>query len=64
MEKEVKKECLDVKECLCPFCEEELMASSLQFCKACSALLNYCSTCKIVIERGVTICPRCGASLG
>jgi hypothetical protein len=53
----------EVKECLCPYCEEELMLAELPFCKSCSVLLRYCKTCKIVVEKGVENCPRCGAPL-
>lgn len=63
MKKAAKKKVGKVKECLCPFCEEELMVAGLPFCMACRALLNYCTRCKIVVEKGVKTCPRCGGGL-
>lgn len=64
MKKAVKKKETKEKGCLCPFCEGELLVAGAAFCQGCSALLSYCSTCKIMVERGVKNCPRCGAPLG
>ena len=58
-----KKKEEGIKGCMCPFCEEELVAEGSPFCVACRALMNYCRTCKIVVAKGVKECPRCGGAL-
>lgn len=63
MKKPVKKKAEAAKKCLCPFCEEELMGEGSPFCMVCRAIMKYCTTCKIVVEKGSTICPRCGGAL-
>lgn len=63
MKKAVTKKTAANKKCLCPFCEDELMAEGSPFCNACRTLMNYCVTCKIVVERGAKTCPRCGGVL-
>lgn len=63
MKKAVKKKAEGTKQCLCPFCEEELIGAGSPFCVACSALMKYCANCKIVVEKGVKVCPRCGGPL-
>jgi hypothetical protein len=58
-EKKVKKE----KKCLCPYCEEEVIASC-PFCEACGAVLSYCVRCQIMVpDKEATKCPECGAPL-
>ncbi|MDP2719025.1 MAG: hypothetical protein Q8P44_04225 [Dehalococcoidia bacterium] len=64
MQKGGKKEKPEVKECLCPYCEEETIDADLPFCQACKALMSYCYNCEIVAEKGLQTCPRCGEPLG
>ena len=59
-----KKGTTEEKGCICPFCEGEFLVAGAAFCQACSVLLSYCTRCKIVVEKGVKNCPRCGSPLG
>ncbi|MBC8276238.1 MAG: hypothetical protein H8E40_14890 [Chloroflexi bacterium] len=51
------------KRCLCPYCEE-LVIASCPFCEACGAVLSYCVSCQIMVpDKEATKCPECGALL-
>lgn len=47
----------------CPYCEGEILASELPFCKPCDVILLYCPVCEMAVEREATICPQCGGKL-
>jgi hypothetical protein len=49
--------------CLCPYCEEVVIASC-PFCHACGSALSYCVNCQIIVpDVNATKCPECGAPL-
>jgi predicted RNA-binding Zn-ribbon protein involved in translation (DUF1610 family) len=57
-EKKAKEE-----KCLCPYCEEEVIASC-PLCHACGAVFSYCVSCQIVVpDEKAAVCPECGAPL-
>jgi hypothetical protein len=47
----------------CPYCDGELLASDLPYCKPCGVTLRYCPTCQIAVEREAEVCPKCGGKL-
>lgn len=59
-----KKKPVKEQKCFCPYCDEEIILSDAPWCQACKIVFLRCDTCGItVLERGVTICPLCGATL-
>jgi hypothetical protein len=63
-EKNVKKAAANKeKRCLCPYCEEVVIASC-PFCEACGSALSYCVSCQLmVLDEKTTACPQCGGPL-
>ncbi len=49
--------------CMCPFCETELTEEGSPFCQACKQLMSFCARCRIAVQKGVSVCPRCGEPL-
>lgn len=52
-----------VVRCSCPYCEEELFATALPYCRHCSVTLRYCVTCQIAVAQNAEVCPQCGGQL-
>ena len=52
------------KRCLCPYCEEELIAASLPYCKPCGIVFCRCIKCRLtVLDKKAKNCPKCGGPL-
>jgi len=47
----------------CPFCDEEIMAASFPFCKACQVNVFCCPVCHESLPRDNEVCPHCGADI-
>ena len=61
MKKEKKTE---RERCLCPYCEEEVVAASSPYCQACGVMFHYCRRCQVaVLDRKASHCPKCGEPL-
>lgn len=59
-EKKAKKE----ERCLCPYCEGELIITSVPYCQPCGVVLHHCLRCNItVLDKKATNCPKCGEPL-
>lgn len=52
-----------VTKCACPYCDEELLVSTLPYCRKCTVTLYYCVTCKAAVSREADVCPTCGGKL-
>jgi len=59
MAEDTKKE----KKRVCPYCEGEIFAAGLPFCKPCGVTLLYCSKCDLAVTRDAKVCPQCGGEL-
>ena len=51
------------KKCVCPYCEEEIIAAGFAYCKPCGVSLRYCAKCGVAVSREVEVCPQCGGDL-
>jgi predicted amidophosphoribosyltransferase len=51
------------KKAFCPYCDEEMRASNLPYCQACSLKIFSCPKCQKPIPRDDKICPYCGAEI-
>ncbi len=51
------------QKCICPFCENELRASELPFCKKCNKKFISCPKCKKLIPENSENCPSCGEKI-
>ncbi len=47
----------------CPFCDEEMVATSLSYCQACQITIFYCPECREPVPRDNRVCPHCGAEI-
>lgn len=52
-----------VAKCACPYCEEELLVSTLPYCRPCAVTLHYCVTCRVAVAREAEVCPSCSSEL-
>ena len=51
------------KRVCCPYCDEEMLASDLPFCKLCGLTVFYCPQCRKPVSRENEVCPECGAEI-
>ena len=50
--------------CVCPYCDEELIAAYAEFCQTCGVVFRHCLRCEItILDRETTHCPNCGEPL-
>lgn len=49
--------------CLCPYCDEEIMAADLPNCQVCGITTFYCPKCLKPLPRDNKVCPHCGAKI-
>ncbi len=47
----------------CPFCDEEMVETSLSYCQACQVTMFYCPECRKSLSRDNKVCPHCGAEI-
>jgi hypothetical protein len=47
----------------CPYCDEEIMAADLPYCRVCKVELFYCPECRKPLPREKKVCPHCGAEV-
>ncbi len=47
----------------CPYCEVELVETSLPLCQVCGITIFYCPNCRKPLPRGKKVCPHCGAEI-
>ena len=52
-----------VLRCSCPYCEGELSAAAVPYCRHCKVTLRYCEQCQIAVVRDAKACPQCGGQL-
>jgi hypothetical protein len=51
-------------QCLCIYCEEEIMESKPSFCQACRVVHVHCLNCGMIIgNKKAKKCPECGEPL-
>ena len=60
MDEEMKKKAAG---CACPYCEEEIVAAMLPFCRACGVTIRYCAKCEIPVAKDAKVCPECGGKI-
>ncbi len=53
---------LEEKACYCPYCEAS-MEMPLPFCRACGAVIRFCSQCNEPLPQDAQTCPNCGAEV-
>lgn len=51
------------KACLCPYCEEEMVAALSPYCQTCGVYLLYCEKCQLPVKKEAKVCPHCGGTL-
>lgn len=51
------------KNCVCPYCDEEISAMPTHVCKPCQVELHRCVKCMVVVDRDAKVCPKCGQPL-
>jgi len=47
----------------CPFCDEEIVETSLSYCQACQVTIFYCPECRKPLSRDNKVCPHCGTEI-
>ena len=47
----------------CPYCDEEMRAADLPWCRACGLTMLYCPECRKPLPRDKKVCPHCGAEI-
>ena len=52
-----------VVRCFCPYCEKELVISTLPYCQACAITIFYWPECQKPLPRDNEVCPHCGANI-
>ena len=45
---------------VCPYCDEEVPATSSPSCLPCQVEFIYCSECGKLVAKTVKVCPYCG----
>jgi hypothetical protein len=52
-------------QCVCLYCEEEIIESKPPFCQACRVVQTHCLKCGMIIgNKKAKKCPECGEPLG
>ncbi|HEY77964.1 MAG TPA: hypothetical protein G4O09_02510 [Dehalococcoidia bacterium] len=51
------------KRLFCPFCDEEIIAADLPYCRACQLTIFYCPVCRQPLPREDKVCPHCGSDI-
>lgn len=52
-----------VLKCSCPYCDVELVAAAVPYCRHCKVTLRYCEKCQTAVAKDATACPKCGGQL-
>lgn len=47
----------------CPYCDHELLAATLPYCRPCGVEVFYCPECRKPVQRDNRTCPHCGAEI-
>ena len=59
-----KKSKVREERCICPYCDEQVVAANFPFRRACGIVFYYCLKCQLtVLDREATNCPKCGEPL-
>lgn len=60
----MKKNMNTEKQCVCPYCDEELLNLNLPFCRTCGVMIRLCTHCHVAIrDEDADVCPECGKPL-